>query len=706
MLRPREEVLDEHRNVRRRIARWTSNVFNRQFWRPFGGAQRPQRRQPVVLYPPEFEVEARPVEDVDAVEDVIADDNEIDVGVRATGSGFSTVFRTAAGTDIDPVNVNRPWLHQWIGGFFPRSIKNSQHRVVTAVNREIYEIEFVGPTFGLLFGQSKGREEIVVHGISNDNAHKDAITLGDVVVRIGTVNVATLQELTRFDQVKQLLAQPERPMTIKFLRQNNAIQIRRNRLNAEHEAARIQDADVNNYLDGTRRVTELNARIENELGSNHIEIGTELMYSGITIVLGNIEPHEDEIDSFHQFPVDYYRSPEYFVLREKVEELLPSFHVPCMVYHRVEASRLLKPPSSSPITGIPYSQLSMQSSTDPSHCCANLFDWSKMVRDDWNTHLLIKEIISKNDIDVDSESIAAIKALNGPHLYYHICNNQPVTVIIVCSFAPFGLHEGSAFHKFMELFFYGVSYLVIDLCPIIAPGGVGILGRQNCSANILGLTIHNKIMTKLEGILRPIRDNNQAIIVGWGNASRSGNMGDIIGDYHAKHPCCIYAGHGNMDKDYDSVVSGAKLQMKLFGNTNQHKSEKYLWWIKWIIISNNRAFTRDSVNIGKKIEQSIAWNRVGMYIDYNFKAEKMPTKFWYDDEIEKLLQFCIAEMFANEVNGKKNIDWSLWENFSGSDFTRTDAQKKISKMIINNYGTNKPRTRELFESLLDKITQL
>ena len=329
-----------------------------------------------------------------------------------------------------------------------------------------------------------------------------------------------------------------------------------------------------------------------------------------------------------------------------------------------------------------------------------------MVRDEWNTHLLLKEIISKNDIDVDSESIAAIKALNGPHLYYHICNNQPVTVIIVCSFAPFGLHEGSAFHKFMELFFYGVSYLVIDLCPIIAPGGVGILGRQNCSANILGLTIHNKIMTKLEGILRPIRDNNQAIIVGWGNASRSGNMGDIIGDYHAKHPCCIYAGHGNMDKDYDSVVSGAKLQMKLFGNTNQHKSEKYLWWIKWIIISNNRAFTRDSVNIGKKIEQSIAWNRVGMYIDYNFKAEKMPTKFWYDDEIEKLLQFCIAEMFANEVNGKKNIDWSLWENFSGSDFTRTDAQKKISKMIINNYGTNKPRTRELFESLLDKITQL
>ena len=99
-----------------------------------------------------------------------------------------------------------------------------------------------------------------------------------------------------------------------------------------------------------------------------------------------------------------------------------------------------------------------------------------MVRNEWNTYLLLKEVIFKKD--VDSKSIAAIKALNGPNLHYHICNNQPVTVIIVCSFALFGLYEGSPFYKFMELFFNGVSFLVINLCPIIAPGGVDILGRK------------------------------------------------------------------------------------------------------------------------------------------------------------------------------------------------------------------------------------
>ena len=164
-------------------------------------------------------------------------------------------------------------------------------------------------------------------------------------------------------------------------------------------------------------------------------------------------------------------------------------------------------------------------------------------------------------------------------------------------------------------------------------------------------------------------------------------MGNIIGNYHAKHPCCIYAGYGNITYDYDALVLGAKLRMKLFGNTNQHTSEKYLWWIKWEIMSTNRAFTQDTVNIAKKIEQSKAWNRVGMYIDYNFKPVKMPTNFWHDDEIKQLLQFVIAQMYANEVNVRMNIDWSKWDVL-GTVFTRSQARYKVDHMIRSCYGTN------------------
>ena len=155
------------------------------------------------------------------------------------------------------------------------------------------------------------------------------------MVAIGTVNVATLPVLTRFEQMKQLIAQPERPLRIKFLRQSNATQKRRNRLLAAHQAARIHDENAD-YSDGNRRVAELNARINNE-------IGIELGYFGIDIVLGNIEPLEDEINSFHYIPVDYYCTPGHLLLRQEVAKFLPSFHVPCVVHRREEPSRLLKP---------------------------------------------------------------------------------------------------------------------------------------------------------------------------------------------------------------------------------------------------------------------------------------------------------------------------------------------------------------------------
>ena len=130
------------------------------------------------------------------------------------------------------------------------------------------------------------------------------------------------------------------------MRQSNATQ-RRNRLLAAHQAARIHDenADENaDYSDANRRVAELNARINNE-------IGIELGYSGIDIVLGNIEPLEDEIDSFHQIPVDYYRTPGHLLLCQKVTKFLPSFHVPCVVHRCEEPSRLLKPCENRPAVG-------------------------------------------------------------------------------------------------------------------------------------------------------------------------------------------------------------------------------------------------------------------------------------------------------------------------------------------------------------------
>ena len=130
------------------------------------------------------------------------------------------------------------------------------------------------------------------------------------------------------------------------------------------------------------------------------------------------------------------------------------------------------------------------------------------------------------------------------HEFFSCGNNQPVTVIVIGSFAPFSLHKGSAYHKFNKVFFQGVSlFLFIDLCPIAALSSTTILGQRNVSEKILGQSTHNKIMTTLEGILRVICDGNRAIIVGCGDVARnSGNLADIIGDYHAHHPCCIYAG--------------------------------------------------------------------------------------------------------------------------------------------------------------------
>ena len=228
-------------------------------------------------------------------------------------------------------------------------------------------------------------------------------------------------------------------------------------------------------------------------------------------------------------------------------------------------------------TGFPHQQSSRQSSTENNpedyfnqSDFEKVLNWSKMVRDNWNIHLL-QQVLSGNDEDDLKYMMAlTLRALNALNLYFYICNNQPVTVIVIGSFAPFGLHEGSAYHKFNKVFFQGVSlFLLIDLCPIAAPSSTTILGQRNASEKILGQSTHNEIMTILEGILRVICDGNQAIIVGCGDVARnSGNLADIIGDCHAHHLCCIYAGWGNIDKDYDSLVVGAKLQMKLFGNDN------------------------------------------------------------------------------------------------------------------------------------------
>ena len=54
--------------------------------------------------------------------------------------------------------------------------------------------------------------------------------------------------------------------------------------------------------------------------------------------------------------------------------------------------------------------------------------------------------------------------------------------------------------------------------------------------------------------------------------------------------------------------------------------------------------------------------------------------------------------------GRQYVDWSGWEDSFGSYFARLEAQYKIVTMITSCYGTNIPRTRELFESLLDNMT--
>ena len=81
-------------------------------------------------------------------------------------------------------------------------------------------------------------------------------------------------------------------------------------------------------------------------------------------------------------------------------------------------------------------------------------------------------------IDDDLDYIPALRVLDAPNVYCHICNNLLITLIVIGSFALFGLHEGSVYHKFNKLFFSGVSFLMIDLCPIAAPGGTGILGQK------------------------------------------------------------------------------------------------------------------------------------------------------------------------------------------------------------------------------------
>ena len=181
----------------------------------------------------------------------------------------STGFATAGGNNLllDHGNANRPaaWIHQWIG-VLPRSLRG----------------------IGLSVEQRL------------DNQHR---------------------------------AEEEAEETRNII-DPVAAQIRRNRLLAAHQAARIHDAHAD-YSDGNRRLAELNARINNEIGID---------YSGIDIVLGNIEPlEEDEIDSFHQIPEDYYRIPGHLLLHRKFARLLPSFHVPCMVYRREQTARPLKP---------------------------------------------------------------------------------------------------------------------------------------------------------------------------------------------------------------------------------------------------------------------------------------------------------------------------------------------------------------------------
>lgn len=95
-------------------------------------------------------------------------------------------------------------------------------------------------------------------------------------------------------------------------------------------------------------------------------------------------------------------------------------------------------------TGFPHQQSSRQSSTENNpedyfnqSDFEKVLNWSKMVRDNWNIHLL-QQVLSGNDEDDLKYMMAlTLRALNALNLYFYICNNQPVTVIVIGSFAPF-----------------------------------------------------------------------------------------------------------------------------------------------------------------------------------------------------------------------------------------------------------------------------
>ena len=574
MRRLRQEDQDEGRNVRRRPTWW--NVFNRPFWNPFTGEPRPQQRQQVVPFPPEDPVEAEPgAEDVN-VED--EEDVETNANAERAAEPRDTGFLTARGTNLllHPNNVNsRPFSRSFL-----RRIRFSKDQRLDNRNR------------------------------AEETAEQERINVNPEAAR-------------RYQNMLIV----ERRTALKW--DTEQARIRRNKLIVQLMARWVEVAQ-GNYTDGDRLLAELDARIATTINNRddddddyHEESDDDNDDIHVPDNLPEfMYPGELEIDSYFPIHDQYYhaRPPP-----QILAETLSSLQVPYLVYRRYEQSRTLNPSDTvlneqhaqnerqSP-TGFPY-QPSSRNSTP------NIFDrilsWSEMVRDEWNTHLLQRVLSLDDDVDY----ISALRLLNVPNVYCHICNNKPITLVGVSSYPPLGLHEGSPYHRFNELFFYGVSFILIDQCPIAAPGGTAFLGKKNAAARILGKLSHDKIMTTLEGILRSIILNNQAIIFGCGNAGRySGNLPNIIGNYYAHHPCCIYAGNGNIDNDYDAIVIGAKLQMKLFGYDNS-KTKKIIEWIhglKLVIMSKNRLFTRDAMHVALKKEQKEAWKLFRIYIDVYF----------------------------------------------------------------------------------------